>query len=214
MKKILSLALIGFALASCNRGAKKETEQKPADSTLISCEGIGKVKLSYSHDDLEKTFGADQLADTTKEVDGKTVHITKVFKDSPEEVMVTWTEANAPFTKAAKLSVADAMAPYHLAEGVQVGSPLKDLVKANNFLPVTFSNFYSNVDGYGYIQGFNGGDLETKYPCLGGVLDIDRTDNLEVTLLDEFKAENPAKSNHKAMNFIYAKVVELSVSAK
>jgi hypothetical protein len=33
-------------------------------------------------------------------------------------------------------------------------------------------------------------------------------------LLDEFKKENPVKSNHKAMNFIYANVVELSVSAK
>jgi hypothetical protein len=214
MKKILSLALIGFALASCGGSSKKGTEEKQQDPNLITCEGIGKVKLSYTHADLEKEFGADKLADETKDVDGKKLNITKVFQGTPEEVLVTWTEASAPFTKAAKLSVNNDMGPYQLEEGIRVGSSLKDLVKANNFLPVTFTNFYSNVDGFGYIEGFNEGDLAQKYPCLGGVLDIDRTDNLEVALLDEFKKENPAKSNHKAMNFIYANVVELSISAK
>lgn len=214
MKKILSLALIGFALASCGGPSKKGTEEKQQDPNLITCEGIGKVKLSYTHADLEKEFGADKLADETKDVDGKKLNITKVFQGTPEEVLVTWTEAGAPFNKAAKLSVNNDMGPYQLEEGIRVGSSLKDLVKANNFLPVTFTNFYSNVDGFGYIEGFNEGDLAQKYPCLGGVLDIDRTDNLEVALLDEFKKENPAKSNHKAMNFIYANVVELSISAK
>ncbi|GAA4781653.1 hypothetical protein GCM10023231_06570 [Olivibacter ginsenosidimutans] len=213
MKKILNLALIGFALASCGGAAKKTTEEV-TDSTLITCEAIGKVKLNYSHADLEKEFGVDQLVDTVKDVEGKKVSITKVFKDTPDEVTVTWAEASAPFTKAVKLSVSDGSGPYHLAEDIKVGSPLKDLVKANNFLPVTFTNFYANVDGFAQIQSFNDGDLAQKYPCLGGVLDIDRTDNLETSLLEEFKKENPANSNHKAMNFIYANVVELNISAK
>ncbi|MGK9118170.1 hypothetical protein [Olivibacter jilunii] len=214
MKRILSLALIGFVLASCGGASKKEEKAADQDPNLITCEGIGKVKLSYSHADLEKEFGADKLADTTKEVEGKKVSVTKVFKDTPEEVTVFWAETTAPFTKAVKLSVSDEMGPYQLEEGIRVGSTLKDMVKANNFLPVTFTNFYANVDGFARIESFNDGDLGQKYPCLGGVLDIDRTDNLEVTLLDEFKKENPVKSNHKAMNFIYANVVELSVSAK
>lgn len=214
MRKILSLALIGFVLASCGGSSKKGTEEKQPDPNLITCEGIGKVKLSYTHADLEKEFGANKLADETKDVDGKKLNITKVLQGTPEEVVVTWSEASAPFNKAAKLSINNDMGPYQLEEGIRVGSTLKDLVKANNFLPVTFTNFYSNVDGFGYIEDFNGGDLTQKYPCLGGVLDIDRTDNLEVRLLDDFKKENPAKSNHKAMNFIYANVVELSISAK
>lgn len=214
MKKFLSLALISFVLASCGGSSKKGTEEKQPDPNLITCEGIGKVKLSYSHDDLEKEFGADKLADETKDVEGKKVNITRVFQGAPEEVVVTWTEATAPFNKAAKLSVTSDMGPYQLEEGIRVGSSLKDVVKANNFLPVTFTNFYANIDGFGKIESFNDGDLAQKYPCLGGVLDIDRTDNLEVALLDDFKKENPAKSNHKAMNFIYSNLVELSISAK
>jgi len=212
MKRILSLALVGFALASCGGSAKKA--EVVQDTTLITCEGIGKVKLSYSHADLEKEFGVDQLADTVKDIDGKKVNITRVFKDTPDEIQVTWSEASAPFVKAAKLSVLDMASPYHLAEDIHVGSTLKDLVKANNFLPITFSNFYAALDGYGHIQSFNDGDLAQKYPCLGGVLDIDRTDNLEKSLLEDFKKDNPAKSNHKAMNFMYVNVVELSISAK
>jgi len=213
MKKILSLALVGFALAACGGGSEKKTVEVK-DSTLITCEGIGKVKLSYSHDDLQKEFGADQLADTLKEVDGKKANITRVFKDTPDEVTVVWAESSAPFTKAVRLSITDDMGPYHLEEDIRVGSSLKDLVKANNFLPITFTNFYANPDGFARIENFNDGDIAQKYPCLGGLLDIDRTDNLEVSLLDEFKKENPVKSNHKAMNFIYANVAELSISAK
>lgn len=213
MKRMLSVALIGFVLASCG-GAKKEDKTNEQDANLITCEGIGKVKLSYSHADLEKEFGVEQLADTLKEVDGKKVNITRVFKDTPDEVTVFWAEESAPFAKAVKLSVSDEASPYQLEEGIRVGSSIKDVVKANNFLPLTFTNFYSNVDGFARIESFNDGDLAQKYPCLGGTLDIDRTDNLEVTLLDEFKKENPVKSNHKAMNFIYANLVELSISAK
>lgn len=213
MKRILSAALIAFVLASCGE-AKKEDKASEQDPNLITCEGIGKVKLSYSHADLEKEFGVEQLADTLKDVDGKKVNITRVFKDTPEEVSVFWAEESAPFSKAVKLSVSDEASPYQLEEGIRIGSAIKDVVKANNFLPLTFTNFYSNEDGFGRIESFNDGDLGQKYPCLGGTLDIDRTDNLEVSLLDEFKKENPVKSNHKAMNFIYANLVEISISSK
>jgi len=214
MKKILSVALIGFVLASCGGASKKEETGGEQDPNLITCEGIGRVKLSYSHADLEKEFGADQLADDVKDLDGKKVNVTRVFKDTPEEVTVIWAEESAPFSQATKLSITDETSPYQLEEGIRVGSSIKDVVKANNFLPLTFTNFYSNVDGFADIQSFNDGDLGQKYPCLGGTLDIDRTDNLEVSLLDEFKNENPVKSNHKAMNFIYANLVEISISAK
>ncbi|QNL47754.1 hypothetical protein H8S90_13065 [Olivibacter sp. SDN3] len=215
MKKILSLALIGFVLASCGGSSENaDSQQQELDPNLITCESIGKVRLSYSHEDLETEFGADNLEDGTEEIDGKEVNITKVFPGTAEEVVVAWTEDSAPFSKAAKLSVSDEMGPYQLEEGIRVGSTIKELVQANNFLPVTFTNFYAREDGFAYIQSFNDGDLAQKYPCLGGVLDIDRTDNLETSLLEEFKLENPAKSNHKAMNFIYANVVELSISAE
>lgn len=215
MRKILSVALIGFVLSSCGGSSENaDNQQQEQDPNLITCEGIGKVKLSYTHEDLETEFGADNLEDGTQEADGKQVNITKVFPGTAEEVVVAWTEDSAPFSKAAKLSVSDEASPYQLEEGIRVGSALKEMVQANNFLPLTFTNFYANDNGFANIESFNDGDLGQKYPCLGGVLDIDRTDNLETSLLEEFKQENPAKSNHKAMNFIYANVVELSISAE
>lgn len=214
MKKFLGAAVVCLLLASCGGSQQKESEQEETNTDLITCEGIGKVKLSHSHEDLESNFGADQLADETEEQDGKEVAITRVFKDSPEEVVVVWEESAAPFNRISKLIVRNELSPYHLEEGVQVGSTLKDLVKANNFLPVTFSNFYSASDGFAIIEGFNEGEIGTKYPCLGGKMDIDRTDNIDVNLLDDFKAEKSVKSNHKAMEFIYANITELSVSAK
>ncbi|WP_028298018.1 hypothetical protein [Olivibacter sitiensis] len=211
-KKLIGMALIALVVASCNSNEKKETDETTQDPNLITCEGIGKVKLSYSHDDLVNEFGAENVKDSTLTGGVKTTYL---WEGTPQEVIVTWTENDAPFSKAEKLSVAQEFGDYHLEEGIGVGATLKDLVKLNNFLPITFSNFYAADDGFAVIQDFNEeGDITTKYPCLGGKLDIERTDNIDVNLLEDFKKENPVKSSHKAMEFIYTKVVELSVGNK
>src|SRR5690606_33154975 len=145
---------------------------------------------------------------------GSTHHITKVFKDTPEEIIVRWTEKAAPFVKAASLTVSNELSPYTTEEGIRVGSPLSELKNANNFQPIVFTNFFSHTDGFARIISFSGGDLETKYPCLGGMLDIVKQKQIDAKLLGEFKKEKEVKSSHKALEFLDVKLIELSISAQ
>lgn len=213
MKKLLSIALVGMVVA-CQQPQKKE-DSSAADTNTITCEAIGPVKLSYSHADLEKEFGADKLADEEKQ-DEKNVpqHVTRVFKDSPEEVTVYWAESAAPFVKATKLAITNEGSPYTLKEGIGIGTSLSDLKSANNFQPITFSNFFAHLDGFGRIKSFNTGDLGTKYPCLGGMLDIEKQKQIDVNVLEDFKKEEEVKSSDKALEFMDVKLVEISISAK
>lgn len=212
MKKFLGLAFAALFMASCGGSDQKSEETESGDPNLITCEGIGKVKLSHSHEDLINEFGAENISDTTVNDNG-TVHRTYVWAGTPQEVVVTWTESEAPFVKAEKLSVVQEFGDYHLEDGIGIGANLKELVRLNNFLPISFTNFYAATDGYAVIQDFDEeGEITKKYPCLGGKLDIERTDNIDVNLLEDFKKESPVKSSHRAMEYIIAKVVELNVS--
>ncbi|SEN94941.1 hypothetical protein SAMN05216436_12629 [bacterium A37T11] len=213
MKKLLSVALIGVVVA-CQQPQKKENSSG-ADKNAITCEAIGPVKLSYSHADLEKEFGADKLIDEDKQNEKNvSEHITRVFKDSPEEVTVYWSEKAAPYAKATKLAITNEGSPYTLEGGIGIGASLSELKSANNFQPITFSNFFAHLDGFGRIKSFNGGDLGTKYPCLGGMLDIEKQKQIDVNVLEDFKKQEEAKSSDKAMEFMDVKLVELSISAK
>ncbi len=213
MKKLLTFVLVGAAVA-CQQ-PQKETAAEAANTNAITCEAIGPVKLSYSHADLEKEFGADKLTDEVKKGDdGTTYHITRVFKDTPEEIIVRWSEQTAPFGKASSITVANEGSPYETEEGIRVGSTLSDLKSANNFQPIVFTNFFSHLDGFARITSFSEGELGTKYPCLSGMLDIEKQKQIDVKLLDEFKREKEVKSSHKALEFMDVKVVELSISAQ
>lgn len=213
MKKFLSIALIGIFTA-CQQGKKAEEETVTTDPNAITCEGIGLVKLSYSYADVEKEIGADNLENDTYQVNGQTVNITKVYPGEAEEIIIFWGESSEPYTTITKLTVSNNFGPYQTAEGLRVGSTLDELRSVNNFMPITMANFYNSIDGFGEILGFNGGDIETNYPCLGGVLDIVKQRGVDVRVLDEIKPEKELLSSHKVFAALDVEVVELSVSNK
>ena len=211
MNKLLSTALIGMLAVACQEGQKEETTA--VDPNAITCEGIGLVKLSHSYADLENEFGADKLENGTAEVDGISVHITRVFPNEAEEITVYWAESQEPYTTATKLSVGNNFGPYQTAEGLRVGSTLDEVKKFNNFMPLTMTNFYNSLDGFAAITSFNGGDLEVNLPCIGGKLDIIKQRGVDVRTLDEVKSEAQLQSSHKIFNTLDVEVVELSVLA-
>ncbi|SFC61617.1 hypothetical protein SAMN05421747_11673 [Parapedobacter composti] len=213
MNKLLSIALIGLVVTACQQGQKKQ-EEASVDPNAITCEGIGPVKLSYSYAALDSAIGADKLENGTAEVDGSTVHITRVFPNEAEEITVYWAEQQEPYNTITKIAVANNFGPYQTAEGLRVGSTLNEVKQYNNFMPITMTNFYNSLDGFAVITSFNGGDLETNNPCLGGKLDIVKQRAVDVRLLDEVKPEQELKSSHKLFDSIDVEVVELSVSAK
>ena len=211
MNKLLSTVLIGMLAVACQEGQKEETTA--ADPNAITCEGIGLVKLSHSYADLENEFGADKLENGTTEVDGNSVHITRIFPNEAEEITVYWAESQEPYTTVTKLSVGNNFGPYQTAEGLRVGSTLDEVKKFNNFMPLTMTNFYNSLDGFAAITSFNGGDLEVNLPCIGGKLDIIKQRGVDVRTLDEVKSEAQLQSSHKIFNTLDVEVVELSVLA-
>ncbi|MGK6352904.1 hypothetical protein [Parapedobacter sp. DT-150] len=214
MNRLLNMTLIALVVSACQPKQQQQEETPAADPNAITCEGIGPVKLTHSYAALDSAIGADKLENGTVDVDGSTVHITKVFPNEAEEITVYWAESQEPYNTITKIAVANDFGPYQTAEGLKVGSTLNEVKQYNNFMPVTMTNFYNTLDGFAVILGFNGGDIETKYPCLGGKFDIVKQRGVDVRTLDEIKPEKELKSSHKLFNTIDVAVVELNVSAK
>ncbi len=213
MNKLLSIALVGLLAIACQQGQKEE-EVVAVDPNAITCDGIGPVKLSHSYADLENEIGADKLENGTVEVAGNTVHTTRIFPNEAEEIVVYWAESEEPYTTITKLSVSNNFGPYQTSEGLRVGSTLDEVKKLNNFMPITMTNFYNNLDGFADIIDFNGGDIEANHPCIGGKLDITKQRGVDVRMLDEVKSESELQSSHKLFTTLDVEVVELSITAK
>lgn len=213
MNKLMTIVLVAFVATSCQQ-AQKQEQIPTADPNAITCEGIGPVKLSYSYAALDSAIGSSNLENGTAEVDGQTVRTTKVFPNEAEEITVYWAENREPYQTITKISISNNFGPYQTAEGLRVGSTLNEVKKYNNFMPVTMTNFYNSLDGFATIRRFNGGDIETNYPCLGGKLDIVKQRGVDIRTLDEIKPEAELQSSHKLFNSIDVEVVELSISVR
>lgn len=213
MNRFLSIVLVALVATACQQTQKQE-ELPEADPNAITCDGIGPVKLGYSYAELDSAVGINNLENGTAEVDGQTVRITKVFPNEAEEITVYWAESQEPYTTITKIAVANNFGPYQTTEGLRVGSTLNEVKEYNNFMPITMTNFYNSLDGFATIRGFNGGDIETSYPCLGGKLDIVKQRGVDVRTLDEIKPEAELKSSHKLFTSIDVEVVELSISVR
>ncbi|WP_262247690.1 hypothetical protein [Parapedobacter soli] len=214
MNKLLYTVFVTFIATACQQPQKQHEEVPAADPNAITCDGIGPVKMNYSYAALDSAVGATNLENGTADVNGQTVHTTKVFPNEAEEITVYWAESQEPYTTITKIAVANNFGPYQTAEGLRVGSTLDEVKQYNNFMPVTMTNFYNSIDGFAIIRGFNGGDIETNYPCLGGKFDIVKQRGVDVRTLDEIKPEAEIQSSHKLFNSIDVEVVELSISAK
>ncbi|WP_257656801.1 hypothetical protein [Parapedobacter lycopersici] len=207
---LLSLAFITLFTA-CQQKRQQDQEETAVDPNAITCENIGPVKLSYTYADLETQIGRKNLEHDTLTVDGKSVQVTRVFPNDTKEIKVYWAESQPPYATITKLVISNSFGPYQTAEGLHVGSTLEDLRKLNNFMPVSMTNFYNSLDGFATITGFNGGDLELNYPCLGGRLDIVKQRGVDVRMLDEIQNNETLLSSHKLFNSLDVAVVELSI---
>lgn len=215
MNKLFNIALVGLVAMACQQKAQQQQAATPVlDPNVITCAGIGPVKTDYSYAALDSAVGADNLQNGTVDVDGSIMHTTKVFPNEAEEITVYWAERAEPYRTITKIVVANNFGPYQTAEGLRVGSTLNEVKQYNNFMPITMTNFYNSLDGFATIIDFNGGDIETNYPCLGGKFDIVKQRGIDVRTLDEIRPEKELKSSHKLFNSINVEVVELSVSVR
>lgn len=211
--RIIFLSLItGFLIASCNQESKETpdngtSELTEQDSVTISCSGIGLVKLSDTRSDLASRFTEQELQDEEHDFDSFRYPVTLVYPRQPKEITVVWEDAQQEKIK--KILIWRGDSPYSTKEGLRVGLSLRDLVKLNNFLSIEFTNFYSSLDGYARITSFNGGELEEKYPCLSGELDIARLRGVDKLKLEEFRKQDTVSSSDallQSMDVLISKI--------
>lgn len=202
--------LLILSVSACrNSGSSNTSAQQDEDPDLITCERIGPVHISATPESLAETFGPDQLLEDTREINGVQRKVTKVFPDEAGEVVVVWS-ADDP-DKIDQLLIWNESGPYHTKENLRVGISLRDMVRINNFLPVTFTNFYSSMDGYAQISSFNGGDIEKNYPCLTGKLDIVQFKGVDAFALEDFKNIDTVRSSDKLVQNMVVKISEISL---
>jgi hypothetical protein len=210
MKALFNILFASLFLFSCQNTSSEKSAQEQEDPNAITCERIGQVYITYTHADLQEKFGQGELEDESREIDGVKREITRVFPYKSEEVIVVWTDNTK--TKALKLMIWNEGAPYATKEGLRLGISLRDVIKVNNFLSIDFSNFYSDISGFAVIESFNGGEIEQKYPCLGGKLDIVRLKGVDINTLDDFKKKSTINSSDPLMQSMDVKLAEISIS--
>lgn len=159
---------------------EQQTSQKDGSSnpsTLISCEGIGKVKFAMNYAELEKAYGEEQLeTDTvfagTSMIDGEKIDEDRIYTTvkAPEgKIYITWA-AGKVAKEIEKISINIADKPqYQFDNGIKVGSSLEEIRKAN-----TNGDFEFYGIGWQYggvILNENAtGDFFKSYPCFTGEL--------------------------------------------
>ncbi|MBC8052694.1 MAG: hypothetical protein H7Y13_06490 [Sphingobacteriaceae bacterium] len=182
------LFLLIVAFFACN--PKNEQKVESIDpKLLISCEGIGDVKLSDSYADLQKKFGDSVLSEHENNVAGI---FTSIWDASPKQINIYWNEKTAPFKTIKYIEVIDKLAPYMTKDSIMLGMSIKDLVKKNAGMALTFRNF--DASNGGYITGYNNGDLPKNIPCFEGILEWTGQKPIDINELREFQAQEEVKS--------------------
>jgi hypothetical protein len=175
---------------SCTPKTEKKSEVKQLDpKILITCDGIGEVKLSYSHADLEKRFG-DAISEHENNLRGK---YTSLWERGPKHINVYWKERAAPFKTIKYIEAVDPMSPYMTKDSIGVGISLRELVSKNGQMPLTFKNFYNKNDP-GLIKDFNNGEIPKVNPCFEGTFESTDQRPIDVIEMRAFEKVEEVKS--------------------
>ena len=208
MKFFCSLFIAFLLFNACSRPVKqKAVEAKLDPKTLISCGGVGDVKLHYSYEDLENKFGKEALSEHENSRRGKYVTL---WENKPEQLNLYWKEQVAPFKSIAYIEIVGEGAPYTTESGFKVGISIRELVKMNSGMAVTFNNFTSE-DENGLITSFNNGGVLKDSPCVTGVLEIVGQRNIHVDEMDEFNKQEVVQSYDRLLERIDVSLASIRV---
>ena len=202
------LIAISVCMAACQSPQGKNGADAQVDKNLISCEGIGEVKLSDTYADLEKRFGAKALSEHENTISGI---YTSVWDGTSKQINVFWKEKNAPFTQIKYLEVSADDSPYHTKDGFQIGLNTEEIQKLNGLMPLTFNNFYENVDP-GQIVSFNGGTIEKEQPCIGGHLDMINKKNIDINEIRDFQNEKTVETTNRLLYRMDVRLTSIRVN--
>ncbi|WP_207421027.1 hypothetical protein [Desertivirga brevis] len=205
------LLFLALSLVACQEAkkTKSEVKKKIDPKVLVSCEGIGEVKLSDTHKSLEEKFGKDALADHENTIYGA---FTTVWENDPRQVNIYWKEKSAPFKTIEFIEAGTPGAPYMTADSITVGMGLRDLVKKNGSVSIKFFNLTQSKPGL--ITGFNGGNIEKYTPCFTGVLEQTKLQVIHKDELKEFHKQKEVNSFDPILNRIEYELAAMRVLRK
>ncbi len=213
MRKVILSAFL-LCLMACQQPSVKQ--EKVAEKTgvdpkvLVSCDGIGEVKVSDSYADLEKKFGKKALVEHENNISGKYLSL---WEGKPKQVNIYFKERSRPFNKIKYIETGASDAPYMTGDSIRVGLSLPDLVRRNGHMPLTFNNFYTDEEN-GLITSFNNGDISKANPCLEGRLEWVSQSNIYKDAFDAFKKKKVVESSDNIVKKMEVMLGSFRVSAK
>lgn len=197
MKNLLILSTLSLFLFSCQQksaGTDGEEKAKIDPKILVSCDGIGDIKLTDTYETLEKKFGKD-LSVHENTVVGK---FATVWDGKPNQVNIYFEEKAQPFKTIKHIETNAPDAPYMTADSLRIGMTGKEIQKINSDMPITMLNPYGSNEP-GLIQSFNNGEIATNNPCLSGHMEVSSQKNIPTPDIQAFQAEPVVESTHKLM---------------
>lgn len=210
MKPYYLLFLISFIVTACNSNGEKKVVKTIDPKILITCDGIGEVKLGDSYDDLRRKFGDTALSAHENNIRGK---FTSIWADQPNHINIYWKEKSAPYKTIKYMEAVNGMAPYMTKDSIMVGMNLRDLVRKNGSMAITFRNF-SMSEAPGIITGFNNGEIPKVSPCFEGVLEWAGQKPIDVHELNDFQKQEEVKSFDRILQRMDVVLATIRLSSK
>ncbi|EOR94787.1 hypothetical protein ADIARSV_2003 [Arcticibacter svalbardensis MN12-7] len=208
---VVLVVLFGCQQQGKNVQTKKKVKEVVVDSAvLISCEGVGEIKMNFSYADLKNKVGAKALTEHENSVYGK---YTTIWENTAKQLNVYWKQKSQPFKAIKYLEVSSPDSPYETQDSLRIGLDLRSLVNKNGNMPLTFRNFYAQENS-GLVTSFNGGTLEKNNPCVAGVLEWTSQENVYKADYDAFKKQEIVESYEKILDHIEVRLSSIRVLSK
>ncbi len=135
--------------------------QQTNDWVFVPGKRVGSIHRKVTENQLVKLFGFDQVKRGEITTTGsKKEPCTYVYKDTPDEIAITWKDS--PRTQIKAVYINKNGGKWHSAEGIKNGISLQDLAKLNEN-PLSFYGF--DWDYSGTVGSWKKGRMEkfTKY---------------------------------------------------
>lgn len=196
--------------AAAPDSARTSAAVRPPVHDLISCDGIGDIRLEDDLNALIRKAGRDQVSHDSLFLEGNYERmITRVRKGTPREVLVYWKEKEEPFRTIQTLEISSRTSPYHFSNGINIGTSLKKIVELNGGVPVSLYGF--GWDYGGTFISFRNGELTGPMECFGGVFQLTSTD-IVTSELKKVMGDHEIRSDYEALKQYQALLVKIRVS--
>jgi hypothetical protein len=218
MRPIFFLVLV--LLFACGKAVDQE-QTAPADSSrtatvvrptanqIITCDGIGEIKLSDDLASLARKAGNDNISHDSLFLEGNFERIvSKLWKGTVRELAVYWNETEQPFKTIQTIEIANRNSPYQFSNGIRIGTSLKKMVELNGGVPISLYGF--GWDYGGTFISFKDGKLAEPLSCFGGVFQLTSAD-ITTSELKKILGDRQITSESEALKQYQAVLVKIRI---